>query len=136
MCADVQCVRLKGRWGWVTDLVSSLWLARNAHSLTQSISVWNKVSLLWTGRPQLPDTWGGFNPSHSSDWMVSPSAIQSSIICQDQGDSFIWVDKKWWWFYVFSKKRGEKVFINMNLFKTIAQKYTVLHQIYSLYHSS
>lgn len=76
-----------GSHAWQTgpgSLVSSSLAGTNARSSTQSVFVWNKVSLLWTVKAQLLDTWGGgrgFNPSHSSDWMASHSLINSLAIC-------------------------------------------------------
>lgn len=79
--------------GWVTDLVSSLWLARTHTLLHKAFLSGTKSVYCGQGGHSFQTHWGGFNPSHSSDWMASPSLIKSYLICQDQGVFFIGLKK-------------------------------------------
>lgn len=80
MCAvDFQCIR----WGWVTDLVSSLWLART-HTLTHKAFL-SETKSVYCGQ-------GGYSfQTHGGDLTHHIQVIGwlLIIICQDQGDLFI-----------------------------------------------
>lgn len=104
---------IDGRW-WGGSLTLYLHTGWHKYTLayTQSVSVWNKVSPLWTARARVPDTWGNLtHPIH-----VIQGLLFQFYTCKD-------------WYNLFIELKNWRMTFNIFNERMIFNKYPFTYKI-------